>query len=195
MGMQLLDGTGRGNRARIDANNRLHTNSVAESIQADISLRKGEAYQVIGETALAAATKNVLFVNNISSSFMWVTYIRIQIVGAAGGTTGAATYFEMTKEETYGSGGTAVTPTNMNFSSGNTAEVNAYNDNPTLAGTAVVFERWYPGSANDRNTYNKEGALLLGNNDGLGFRITTDHTSGLAHVRLSFIMVDPSERN
>jgi hypothetical protein len=80
----------------------------------------------------------------------------------------------------------------MNASSGNSAAVTATDNNPTMAGTFLEFDRYYPASEADQLTYNKEGALVLGQNDTFEIRITSDHTSGVAQARISFIEYDPS---
>ena len=196
MGLQILDGQGAGNVAGVTSEGLLRVQAQTNAIQFHHSREHGSAYQVQGDFAsVNNSTHAVLHLKNTSSSkLVVVTYIRCQFLDYAGGTAlpNVATYWDFGFNRTVSSGGTAVTPVNMNATSGNAASVTATDNNPTMGGTFLEFDRYYPSSEADQITYNKEGTLILGQNDTFEIRITSDHTSGVAQARVSFIEYDPA---
>ena len=121
-----------------------------------------------------------------------MTHIALQVVDVAGGTTLGntdATYWSLAFDRTYGSGGSLIVPVNMNRASGNAADVIAYDTNATLAGTAVEYDKVFVVD-NTVERFSKEAALILGPGNTCEFTLTTDHTSGTAHARATFMMMD-----
>lgn len=196
MGIQILDGQGGSNVAGVTSEGLLRVQAQTNAIQFHHSREHGSAYQVQGDFAsVNNSTHAVLHLKNTSSSkLVVVTYIRCQFLDYAGGTAlpNVATYWDFGLNRTVSSGGTAVTPVNMNATSGNASSVTATDNNPTMGGTFLEFDRYYPSSEADQLTYNKEGTLILGQNDTFEIRITSDHTSGVAQARVSFIEYDPT---
>ena len=197
MGLMIDDGVGQGYSAKVTKRNQLATYTESASIQHYISANQGQAYQVIGDFATVNnSTHTVLHVKNSDSDrVMVVTYIRVNLLDFAGGTSvpNVATYFDIGFGRTVSSGGTAVTPVNMNRDSGNTASVTATDNNPTMAGTFTEIDRHYVQAEGQEWAYNKEGTVILGLNDTIEIRVTSDHTSGVAYARMSFIMLDPRD--
>jgi len=188
---------GTGRQAYVSGDGQLLVQSENLSLQHYISRYRGNAYQVEFIDAGLTAKENIIgHIKNTSATLSLVaTYIRFQVPVVAGGTAlnGAlANQWKFGFGRTYASGGTQVTPTNMNRSSGNSAQVLAYQGDPTLAGTAVEFDRLYPNS-NGQDSYNKEGSLILGPNNTMDVSFTTDNTSGAAYCRLTFLMMDLSD--
>lgn len=187
----IADGTGRGNLAKVNDENRLLTDSISRTIQNYIAVEHEQTYQVIGTATLASGTVVGLHVLNTSSDKnLIVTYIRHQVIDPAGGTAfpNASNYFSLSLERTYSSGGSTATPINVTSGSANTAEVTAYQGAPTLAGTAQEIDRWYTKAEADMNIFNKEGALVVPPNHTIELSYVGDHTSGTLYTRLSFIM-------
>ncbi len=89
---------------------------------------------------------------------------------------------------TRASGGSEVTPVNLNQATGNAANVTAYAGNPTLEGTALEIDRWYTKSEGDMHVFNKEGSVILQPNRTIEFSYVGDQTSGKFYARLSFLM-------
>ena len=188
---KIQDGTGSGKWAKVDGDNRLSVYAKSASIQHVVSEHEQEAYQVIGTASLSSGTVTVLHIKNISQDKnMVVTYVRHQLVGASGGTSfpNTSNYFSVSLGRTYDSGGAVATPVNVFSGSGHTAEVTAYQDSPTLAGTASEIDRWYTKSDGDMNTFNKEGALIIPPNATMEINYVGDQTSGTIYARLSFII-------
>ena len=114
-----------------------------------------------------------------------ISYMRMQYPDADG-VVDSTSYFQISFSRTYVSGGTEVTPVNMNNSSANSAELTCYGNNPILTGTAIEFDRWYHDQ--DMQLFNKHGSLILGLNDTLTISLITDQTSGLAYCRITIMM-------
>jgi hypothetical protein len=187
----ILDGAGQGYRAKVSSSNRLQVDSVSDSVQHDISWRLGQAYQVIGTVTLTSGIVVVLHITNVSSTHgVVVTYIRHQILDQAGGTgfPNASNYYRIALGRKYVSGGSTVTPINLNQGSGNIAEVTAYDSGPTLDGTALEIDRYYTKAEGDMNLFNKEGSVVVAPNRTLELAYVGDHSSGTLYTRLSFLM-------
>jgi hypothetical protein len=189
--MQLEDGKGQGYFAGVTNENQLQARAETHTMQHHASLFYGQAFQIIGDfAALNNNTYRILHIKNVDPNrFLVVTYIRLEVVGASGGDFGSPnTYFQFGNGVTYASGGTIVTPVNVNFTSGNAALVEAYDNNPTLTGTFLEYDRWYPDANGSMQTFNKEGSVILGLNNELTISLTTNHTAGTAYARVSFFM-------
>ena len=193
MALQIEDGGGTGRLVKVDDEGQLKVVSESQSLQHHVSKNEGNAYQVIGDfTAINNSTHTILHLKNTDTTKQLViTYMRMQVLDQAGGTAfpAAASRFELGFGRTYSSGGTAVTPVNVNATSGNVASVTAYDNNPTMAGSFTEIDRYYPTAEGDAVTYNKEGSIILGLNDTFEIRIVSDHTSGVAYARITFLML------
>ncbi|NOR58424.1 MAG: hypothetical protein GQ474_07875 [Sulfurimonas sp.] len=189
----IIDGTGSGGYpAKIGSDNRLWVRAIAESQQHTIAHDNQEAFQVIGTTALSSGTVTALHIKNGSvDKDVVITYLRHQIVDAAGGTAfpNASNYFTLGFNRTYSTGGTLAVPVNTNSGSVTTSQATVYEGNPTLSGTAKELDRWYTKADGDMNTFNKDGALILRPNQTMELSYVGDHTSGLLYTRLSYVLV------
>lgn len=191
--MKIESGTGNGQWAGVDKNNRLIVSAETLSYQHTISKEKNQAYQVSGTATIANGEVVVLHLKNTSSvRDMVVTYIRHQVVDPAGGTAfpTAASYTSLQFDRTYTSGGSVVTPVNVAAGAANVAEVTAYSSAPTAAGTGTEIDRWYTKAEGDMMSYNKEGAVIILPGQTFAVCYTSDHTSGTVYSRVSFVMED-----
>jgi len=189
--MKIESGTGNGKWAGVDVDNRLLVKSNSFPFQHANSISEGQAYQITGETTLASGTVTALHLRNTSiSRNMVFTYIRHQVVGAAGGTAfpNASNYFRFVTGLNFSSGGASVSPINVNIGSGNLAEVTVHEDDPTLTGNADIIDKWYTQNDGDMSTFRKEGAVVVQPGQSVSFQYVGDHTSGLIYTRASFIM-------
>ena len=194
MGISIKGGN-TGDEALVTTDKLLGALSVTTPPQFYISCAKKQAYQVnYVHTISGAGTETVFhFANNDANRDAVFTYIRLQPINlATTGAFGSGTYFLLKEGQTVSSGGTAVTPVNMNFGSNNTASVTVTANNPTLAGTATEFDRWYPGANLEMLAFNKEGSLIVPQNANMTIKIVTDFTSGSVIARASFVMIDPA---
>lgn len=197
MSLTIKDGGGTGNEASVTTAGQVKVIAESHSTQFHHSLENEAAYQVTGDFASINNSTHALihFKNTSTTKIVIVTYLRMQMLDFAGGAAvpNVATYFSLGFGRTYGSGGTAVTPVNMNRGSGLTADATVYDNNPTLAGTFTEIDRWYVQGEGIEQTYNKEGTIILSQNDTFEIRVTSDHTSGVAHARMSFLQIDPAK--
>ena len=194
--MTIIKDPRNGDAVHVDSSFRMFVNAKSSPLQHIISEEEEKAFQVDGEATWSAASgkQSILHIKNTSTTdSMIVTYIRVQLVSDLT-LPNTGSFFELETEETYASGGTAVTPVNMHVGSSKAAEVVAYNDGPTLSGTATVFDKWFPSSSGDKNTYNKEGVLIIKPTKTIcvAFTPSGSHT-GTAYARVSFVMEAPGE--
>jgi hypothetical protein len=190
--MKIESGIGNGRWAAVDKGNRLSVASESFPYQHIISKDEEQAYEVSGTATLASGTVIGLHIKNTSSSRnMVVTYIRHQIVDPAGGTAlpNASCYYTINSSGSYTSGGSTVTAVNVSVGSGNVAEVEAYDSNPTIA-VGTEIDRWYTKAEADMNSYNKEGALIIQPGQSIYVAYVGDHTSGVFYNIVEFLMED-----
>jgi len=115
----IQDGTGAGYRAKVDSDNHLHTRSVSESGGTDAAL-SGNLFNINTETlVLTSANASGLCYMKNTDTVPWVVN---RVFYNAGPSTGGTGDFlaEVVANPTTGtliSGGTALTPHNLNFGS------------------------------------------------------------------------------
>jgi hypothetical protein len=186
--MQLEDGTGNGYYARIDANNRIHTEASTRSAQAEASYDNGAAFQVLsGDVNVTTGDQEILYIKNSSKKTkLVITYIRLQTVGVAA--RDAAAYWSKYINPVYASGGAAVTAVNMNSGSGvQPTDISFYSGTtPIVASGGSLFEKNF--DASQMSTYNKEGALIVAPGGELSINFIGSTGAGVAHVRVSFYL-------
>ena len=115
----IQDGTGQGNRAKVDAKNRLHTFSTIETGGTEAAL-VGDLYNVNTETiSLTSANASALVYMKNTDTVPWI-YNRV-FYNAGPSTNGSGDFLaEVVANPSAGtliSSGTALTPHNLNFGS------------------------------------------------------------------------------
>ena len=191
--MAVIRDAGTDRAAKINSDGKLFTISENHALQHENSWYKEDTYQVIGDVTLANATTTVLHIKNTDATKnLVVSYVRVQAIDPSGGTAppAAANYFQLGLNETVTSGGTAVTPVNVNAISGKVADVTATDNGPTMGGTFAEIDRWYLDADGGSNTFRKEGSIILGLNDTFSVRVVSDNTGGTAYARITFMMID-----
>lgn len=161
-------------------------------LQHHISWASGEVYQAMGiDTGITAQTQTILHLKNTSSTHLMVlSFLRIQAITNTASKPVVGEYFQFGFDDTVTSGGTVITPTNMNNAdlSGNTADaVVTGSTDPTMAGTFVEIDRWN-NEGNNEHIYNKAGSIILGRNRTFSVRFVTTGT-GEARARATFSMM------
>lgn len=193
MGIQIEDGTGDGHSVKITSEHQMKVQSESHELQHHVSFEDGQVFQAIGEVSdIADGLNTVLHIRNDSTSLKAiVSFIRLQLPGISGlGSTllpDDGTYFQLGRDTVRSSGGVGVAPVNMNFASGNTPALTAYKDNLVVSGAFQELDRWYPGHS--MMTFNKQGSLILGLNDTLEVRLTTDQPAlTVAYCRVTIML-------
>jgi len=196
MGLIISDGEGGGTSAGVNKENQLLVLAVDHTQRHHLSRVFGDAYQIIGEfAAVNNATHTVLHViNNTTAKFFVVDSIRVQTAGLTGGTAppDPATFFEVGFGRTVASGGSIVTPVNLNRSSGQAADITVVDNNPTMAGTFIASDKWYVSGDGQEHFYDKEEAIIVGIGKTMEIRVTTDNTAGSVYAKIGFLMVTPN---
>lgn len=151
---QIEDGTGTGQRAKVDANNRLFTNSVVAS-ENEFANSNGNAYNInTGIITLTNAVETpVLYVKNNEDEPLHVSAIAIGMFPSADGVSTETPYSTVIRNPT---AGTIITssPTdvdinsNRNYGSQNTLTVDAYKgatgDTMTDGDDHIIFQQSEP---------------------------------------------------
>lgn len=147
--MKIDDGTGAGNQAKVDGNNKLHTFSVVES-EAEAAVDKGEHFNInTGSVALTGSTESALFYILNNGSQVMVIDQFVLAVGA--GTFADSVAFTVVRDPTGGdviSDATAVDiESNSNFGSSKVLSVDAYKgkDGGTITGGTDHALIWQAG--------------------------------------------------
>lgn len=191
MAEQIRDGTGTGNLVKVDSTNRLLVDAKSASLQHSISHDDQLAFQVVSAGTPTNGTTTITHIKNTSNTRnLIITFIRIQSLGLTGGTSipDSSNYWSIRLGRTYVSDGSLLTPVNVSAGSSNSPEATIYNSNPTLTGTALEIDRYYPVSDGDKETYNKESALIVPPGQTFEIAYVGDHTSGTLYARVSFFM-------
>ena len=180
-----------GTVAGVTSENQLQVEAEVHELQHHISRKKGQSYQVTGETdTLTAATIPVLHIRNDDPDRkLVISFIRMGIVDSNATMPTATDYFQMGFDATV-TGGTATIPVNMNRNSGADALATATASTPTSAGTFLETDMWPPKEDGDRNSFNKQGSVILGLNDTFEIRFTSTSTTGKAWARITFMMME-----
>lgn len=192
MSLTIKDNTGKGYGLKVDSKNRASTKTMSLSQQYVISNEEQRAYQVSSEKAIAASEIKLLLLKNTSDTRdLVVSYIRLETIGAAAANVNA--YWTVYTGGDYASGGTAVTPVNMNIGSAINAEGSFYDATASTivtSGTLNAIDKTWV--TNDNITYNKQGSLILPKNSCLTISWTGSTAAGTARARVSFYYNDES---
>lgn len=124
--MKLQDGTGSGNEAKVDNNNRLQVKSVSVRDAVD-SIEQGKGYSVNTGTITFSAAGTLLYIENNEDTDLVIESV---IIGLGSGTVSDSGEVTITRGP---SGGDLITDAtvvdvnqNRNFGSSETLDVNAY---------------------------------------------------------------------
>ncbi len=113
--MQIEDGTGSGNRAMVNSENRLSVTAVTASVEHHSNHRDGNAYSLPFVQAPTAGDDCVFYLQNDSETDMALEGINISVSGAA------EVYMKAGDSGTRNAA-SSLTPINSNFGSGRNAE-------------------------------------------------------------------------
>ena len=139
--MKIQDGKGQGRFAGVTKDQQLLAQAQMLPLQHFNSRVKGQTYQVVGEATPINGNVTPLFIkNNSADKFMVFSFIRLQAINSAS-MPAASVYWQMGFDMAYDSGGSLLTPINMNRNSGNSADATCYS-NPTLTGSIRPFDEF-----------------------------------------------------
>ena len=174
MGMQIEDGVGSGQQVGVSpTGNRLNVSSRSDERIYYVSRDNGSSYTVLSiDTPSGAGEYNFYFQNNSTSEKFYIKEITIGTIGAAS--------FKISKVSGTATG-TTITPTNMNFISGNIASATTMGNGAVggLSETAVIETVIL--SANSTDHIDFHDALILGQSDAIAVETDT-FSSGAVHI-------------
>lgn len=165
MGLIIQDGTGLGRFAKVNENQRLHVDAETQLVSAVQSL-KGETYNTISHDATAAAGTYIFyFKNDSTTNAFFVNLLRVggvsSILWKLWSVTGTA------------AGGNALTPSNMNLSSGKVATATARGDDSITGLTTAVELATVRSIANTSVNIPFDDTLILGQGDAIALEADT----------------------
>jgi hypothetical protein len=174
MAWQIEDGKGKGSKAGVSSDNRLDTSSRSNSRSFYISRDEGSCFSLSSHDATAAAgTYIAYFKNNSPTKNFYVDFIEVGGVETAlwkvWSVTGTA------------AGGSAITPSNLNLTSGNVADATARGNDSITGLTTVSQLGTLRTSANSDGLIEYNDTLILGTNDAIAVEYDTG-TTGVAEV-------------
>lgn len=174
MGFQILDGIGKGFLAAVNARNQLITRSVSEGPLED-AVHLGNAAYWSTTFALGSTNIEAIYIQNTEADLN----LHISRLQLANSVDTIWTIFEVTSATA--AGGTALTPTNPQLSSGVTRSENSFGGasvTGSLSGTTLFT---LSSLAKITEHLFLEGTLTLGNTDAIA--ITAD-ADGTVHVNI-----------
>lgn len=186
MSLQIEDGKGRGNIAAVNSRQRLLTIGNINTGSHYASLEDGRCFNVVSEDDDAAAGDFILYIKNDSTErLLIVDVVRVQAENAVTWkvwqVTGTAT------------GGTTLTPKNMNLGSGISA-VGTFLGNSAVGGLSTDGEMIAPARTPANTSLNIpfDDTLILGTNDAIAIEYDTG-TTGDAEVLARIYYRKPDE--
>lgn len=143
----------------------------------------------------ANANERVAHIKNDSSShLLTIDEIRCQVADPGAAIPLYTTYVDLVTGLTFSAigEGSAVVPVNLNLGSGNDADCTAYQENITVAGTAVQLDKVVVASEAPFliGSQLAHGALMLGQNDAVAVRYESATNVAYIYVTLLFHFED-----
>ncbi len=191
--MRIESGGGTPYEAAVNEKLRLLTEASTSSAQSRASFDDGKAFQVSTVPVTVTDTDQEILIlkNNSRDDYVVITYIRLMSAGVAAWNVGG--YFTLNVGGDYTSGGSEVTPTNVNTGSGLTSlDLACYDGNTpiVLSGTQTEIDRNY--CANEMQTYNKEGSLVIAPGGLFSINHIGSTVAGSVYSRISFYLREKS---
>lgn len=179
MGLRIEDATGTGQGVGVSpTGNRLNVSSRSDDRIYYISRDNGDAYTMTSvDTPSAGGEVNFYFKNTSTTQKF---YIKDLIMGAAD-----LAIFKLWKVTGTGSG-TAVTPTNLNFTSGNVASATVLGDGAVSGLTLANLLAVVSVQADDAKRIDLHDAIILGQGDAIAVEFDTGSASAIHISMLGF---------
>ena len=186
MGLQIEDGRGRGYISSVSESNRLNVSSKANPRAFYISRDDGLAFNISSADTDTDAGDIICYIKNISTTRN--IYIRQIHYG------GANAALWKTWKVSGTAGGTSITPSNLNLTSGKSAEAVAFGSNPVTGLSLDELISSHRTVAGAHGIEPWEDVLILGPNDAMAVEYNTG-TTGPAEVNIEFHYEDITRSN
>ena len=179
MSIEIEDGKGSGRRAEVDKENKLAVSSTTHSESSEMAREKGATY--LWTSSYSAGTGNeVIYIKNTSTTQNLV----IDKATVSAVLTGL---FELNVAAGT-AGGTTITGTNSNLTSGNAASASSYGDASVTGITPGIRIDMARVPANGRATMELNDVLILGLNDAIS--ITYTGSTGIVDIIITGYYLD-----
>lgn len=176
MGLKIEDGKGSGISAEVNSKNRLKVDSDTQLTSATVSDEAGLCFNAVSVDSSAAAGEYILYFKNTSTSKkFYVDLIRVGTVNAA--------LFKIATVTGTAAGSSALTPVNLNLTSGKEAEATCRGDGAITGLTEDSVIAVTRVSAATSSNIPFDDTLILGPNDAIAVEYDTG-TTGAAEVLL-----------
>ena len=179
---KILDGTGKGNEAKVDSNNRLHVKAITES-DLEAAAEDGNTFSWSNATYNYTGADTILAVKNTDTS----KNLHITKVLCSGDTATNVQIHLITAA--YTSAGTEVTGTNLNGNSNNVANAEGYADETGNTQGSLIANQ-YIVAGGESSITDLEGAVILGQNHAIGVDFVT--VGAAAYVTILGHYEDPA---
>lgn len=170
--------------ANVNSEGRLLAECVSSSIEHHINHSEGQAYNAIFEQSPTANDDCIFYMANNSDTTLVVEGLKLSVSAAC------EVYVQKNAIGTRNSG-TAITPVNMNFVSGNPADCTAEYGADLDGGAATLtggteFERFVFRAASDSRTFNFEQDIAMAKNNTITIWCSSSAATLNATVILNF---------
>lgn len=161
MAIQITDGTGTGQSVGVSpTGNRLNVSSRSDERIYYISRDNGDAYTVYSRDSAAAADEHQLYFKNTSTTKKF--YVNTIELGGAD-----LCIFSIVVATGTATGGSSITPTNLNFTSGNTASATVLGNGDVGGFAPGAVIRHKATAADTTETIEFHDSLILGQADAI----------------------------
>lgn len=183
---QIEDGEGRGRLAGVNAQNRLKTSAVIQSFEHFSNHVAGEAFSLLFDATPTGAADCFLYVKNTDDD-------EDLVIEGFGLYLAANEYIDIKIGDSgTPAGGGAITPANLNSSSGLTATGTFQdgNDITALSGGSTIY-RIYHASSNETKYVNFEQDIIIKKNGVLTMYCQTGTTALAGYIDMNYHTHDP----
>ena len=181
----IEDGTGKGNKVKVNSKNQLATVSVTVSELTTISSTEGGTHNYhFSKVLTAAATdENLAFFEYTGDFQLQIDSIRFGREDVALANSGQAV-FTVYKDVLYTSGGAAVNDFNINLGSSKEADVIAYAGSTTLVLDTTNQFKLEDVIVSDFESVDYKGALILQKGDSIAVKAKSKNISDKMHLSI-----------
>ena len=180
MGLRIEDGKGSGRNAGVDSDNRLSVNAITQTTEHHANHIGGKAYALNFDAVPSNAGDCFLYMKNTDEDDMTIEGMNLWLA--------TSEYIDVKiGDEGTPAGGGAITPVNLNSSSGKTADGTFQDgaDITGLSGGALAYRIYHANSAGS-TAYNFEQDIILKKNGVLTAYCQTGTTALAGFVDLNY---------
>ena len=184
--MIIEDGTGKGNKAKVDSENRLQVRSVSTTEVSQIS-REGSAFQLHFKRVMtSAATFEVMaHITYTGDSFLVLDSMSCGREDVSLTSENGQALFEFSFKTEYTSGGALQTAFPINASSNNSLSIDAYNASSNITIDETQKEKLLDLICSDTSVFfDFKDAMILKKGDTMSIKVKSKNIGDIGHIAL-----------